>query len=162
VLGDLEIVAADRFDGAVDPAAVDQLHPDRLAAAGELAEGERQPVAPGAARGCRLEGDRLGRQGDRGRRPVADQVLGAVAVVEDEELGAAGDDHAAEAAAGGVGDRLGAGPAGDLLPEDCLADPVHSAATVSCSASSRSPASSSADTLRMAGEAAWSVAPVRP
>ena len=50
-------------------------------------------------------------------------MLGAVAVVEDEELGVAGDHHAAEAAAAGVGDRLGAGPAGELLPEDRLADP---------------------------------------
>jgi hypothetical protein len=43
--------------------------------------------------------------------------------VEDEELGVAGDHHAAEAAGAGVGDRLGAGPAGELLPEDRLADP---------------------------------------
>jgi hypothetical protein len=85
VLGDLQVVAADGLDGAVDPGAVDQLDPDRLAAAGELAEGQRQPVAAGGSPGCGLEGGRLGREGDRGRRPVADQVLGAVAVVEDQE-----------------------------------------------------------------------------
>jgi hypothetical protein len=50
-------------------------------------------------------------------------VLGAVAVVEDEELRVAGDDYAAEAAGAGVGDRLSACPAGELLPEDRLADP---------------------------------------
>src|SRR6266511_1436524 len=105
VLGDLQVVAADGFDGAVDPAAVDQLDPDRLAAACELAEGERQPVAAGGSRGCRLEGGRLGREGDRGRRPVGDQVLGPVAVLEDQELWIAGDQEAAEAAAAGVGDR---------------------------------------------------------
>jgi hypothetical protein len=87
-----------------------------------LAEGERQPVAAGGGRGCGLEGGRLGREGDRGRRAVADQVLGPVAVVEDQELGIAGDHHAAEAAAAGVGDCLGAGPAGELLPEHRLAD----------------------------------------
>jgi hypothetical protein len=32
VLGDLQVVAADRFDGAIAPGRVDQLHPDRLAA----------------------------------------------------------------------------------------------------------------------------------
>jgi len=122
VFGDLQVVAADGFDGAVDPAAVDQLDPDRLAAAGELAEGEREPVAAGGSRWCGLEGGGLGGEGDRGRRAVADQVLGAVAVVEDEELGIAGDDGAAEAAAAGVGDRGGACPAGELLPEHRLAD----------------------------------------
>jgi hypothetical protein len=51
VLGDLEVVAADGLDGAVHPFAVDQLDPDRLAAARELVEGERQPVAAGGGRG---------------------------------------------------------------------------------------------------------------
>ena len=83
MLGDLQVVAADGLDGAVDPAAVDQLDPDRLAAAGQLAEGQRQPVAAGGGRGCGLEGGRLGGQGDRGRRAIADQVLAPVAVVED-------------------------------------------------------------------------------
>jgi len=160
VLRDLEIVAADDFDGAVDPAAVEQLDPDRLAAACELAEGERQPVAAGGCRGCRLEGGRLGWEGDRGCRPVADEVLGAVAVVEDEELGIAGDDDAAEAAGAGVGDRLGACPAGELLQRTVSPIPARSAATVSWSASRRRPASNSAssssNTLRMAGEVAWS------
>jgi len=54
VLGDLQVVAADGFEGAVDPAAVDQLDPDRLAAARELGEGERQQVAAGGRGGCRL------------------------------------------------------------------------------------------------------------
>jgi hypothetical protein len=49
-------------------------------------------------------------------------VLGPVAVVEDQELRVAGDHHPAETAAGGVGDRVGARPAGELLPEDRLAD----------------------------------------
>jgi hypothetical protein len=54
VFGDLQVVAADGFDGAVDPAAVDQLDPDRLAAACELAEGERQQVAAAAGVGWRV------------------------------------------------------------------------------------------------------------
>jgi hypothetical protein len=62
VLGDLEVVAADGLDGAVDPFAVDQLDPDRLATARELAEGERQPVAAGGGRGGRLEGGGAGRE----------------------------------------------------------------------------------------------------
>jgi hypothetical protein len=59
VLGDLEVVGADGLDGAVDPAAVQQLEADRLAAAGELAQGERQPVAADGGRRRRLEDDGL-------------------------------------------------------------------------------------------------------
>jgi hypothetical protein len=55
VLGDLQVVAADRLDGAVAPGHVDQLHPDRLAPPGELAK------------------NRLVRRGDSGRRPSCDR-----------------------------------------------------------------------------------------
>jgi hypothetical protein len=40
VLGQFEVVAADRFDGAFGVAAVGQLDPDRLAPAAQLAQGE--------------------------------------------------------------------------------------------------------------------------
>jgi hypothetical protein len=40
VLGQFEVVAADRFDGSGDGVAVHELDPDRLASSGELAEGE--------------------------------------------------------------------------------------------------------------------------
>jgi hypothetical protein len=38
VLGQLEVVAADRFDGALGGVAVGQLDPDRLAPAGQLSQ----------------------------------------------------------------------------------------------------------------------------
>jgi hypothetical protein len=44
VLGQFEVVAADRFDAAGDGVAVRELDPDRLASPGELAEGECEVV----------------------------------------------------------------------------------------------------------------------
>jgi hypothetical protein len=60
---------------------------------------------------------RLGQEGDRDGRAVADQVLGAVGAAQDEELWMAGDGAAPEDLCPGVRDHLGADPAGQLLPE---------------------------------------------
>lgn len=53
VLGQFEVVAADRFDGSGDGVAVHELDPDRLASSGEFAEGECEvePACGGAGSG---------------------------------------------------------------------------------------------------------------
>jgi len=51
VLGDLEVVVADRLDRAVDTGAVHEGDPDRLPPPGELAEGEHELIRWMAGRG---------------------------------------------------------------------------------------------------------------
>jgi hypothetical protein len=86
VLGQFEVVAADRFDGAFGGAAVGQLDPDRPAPPGQLVQGEGEVVAVSAAAGGRLQRGLAGRQ-RQGGGLEADQVLPAVRTLQDEEVG---------------------------------------------------------------------------
>ena len=117
MLGDLQVVAADRFDGAVAAAPAGKLDPDRLPAPGQLAEGEGELVAACGRVGCGPERGWFGGQGDRHRGTVADQVLGPVVGPQDEELRVAGDGGATEGAGAGEHHRVAADAAGELFPE---------------------------------------------
>lgn len=62
VLGDLQVVAANRFDRAVAAGPVGQLHPDGLASPGQLTKRERELVPAGGRWRRRPERRRFGRR----------------------------------------------------------------------------------------------------
>jgi hypothetical protein len=73
-------------------------------------------VAALAAAGGRLQRRPGGRQ-RQGDGLEADQVLAARGGLQDEEVGLAGGDGAAQQPRAGADDALGAGAAGELLPQ---------------------------------------------